>query len=147
MKVFAQFTVVAAWVCDNRFGQIHHRKTYFMCSLVTILPSQNHQKVDSKSTCLSAGWTMFEAIPNYQTFGMCSDNFSRTPKKPIRTRSNPFGHVRAQHWVRVSVTVRTRTRSKRVQKPFGFSRDFPLFSFMNLKVVEKHCLGNIRTAV
>ena len=82
-------------------------------------PTPRDQRTVYLLTCLAAGWTMFEAIPNYQTFGMCSDNFSRTPKKPIRTRSNLFGHVPAQHWVRVSVTVRTRTRSKRVQKPFG----------------------------
>ena len=116
-------------------------------------------KVDSKSTCLAAGWTMFEAIPNYQTFGMCSDNFSRTPKKPIRTRSNPFKPVRACSSPTLGTCERNRsypypfkTRSKGVQKPFKsrsepvrFFTRFPPLQLYEFKSVKKDCLG--RTAV
>ena len=140
MKVFAQFAVVAAWVCDNRFGQIHQRKTYFMCSLVTILPSQNPQKVDSKSTCLAAGWTMFEDSKLANIWYVLWQ-FLTSPKKPIRT---PFKPVRACSSPTLGTCERNRsypypfkTRSKAVRNPFGFSRDFPLFSFMNLKVWKK----------
>ena len=93
-------------------------------------------------TCLAAGWTMFEAIPNYQTFGMCSDNFSRTPKKPIRTRSNPFKPVRACSSPTLGTCERNRsypypfkTRSKGVQKPFK-SRSEPVRFFTRISPLQ-----------
>ena len=67
--------------------------------------------------------------------------------KPVRACSSPTLGTRKRNR---SYPYPFKTRSKAVQNPFGFSSDFPLsalWNFMNLKVVEKYCLGNIRTAV
>ena len=136
-------------------GQFHWacRSTPTHGTISQIFANLNSDNIQQKqiSFCLAAGWTMFEAIPNYQAFGMCSDNFSRikNPFEPVQTRSGMFqpNIAHAYPFVPVPVQNEFKRRSKAVRNPFGFSRDFPLFSFMNLKVVEKHCLGNIRTAV